>query len=116
MPLTIKDISEKIDGHIVCCEENKSAKVEYAFSSDLMSDVLTLQKENLVLITGLSNLQTVRTSELSDITCIIIGRDKKINKEIISLAKANDIVLIESAYSVFRISGELYKAGLKPIF
>lgn len=114
--MTIQDISERVEGQIVCCEDRKNTNVDYGFSSDLMSDVLTLEKENLVLITGLSNLQTIRTSEMSDINCIIIARDKKVNKEIISLAKENNIVLIESPYSVFRISGELYKSGIKPIF
>jgi predicted transcriptional regulator len=114
--MTIKDITEKIDGHIICCGEKENINVEYAFSSDLMSDVLTVEKENMVLITGLTNLQTVRTSEMSDINCIIIARAKKVNSDIISLARENNIVLIESPYSVFRISGELYKAGIKPIF
>lgn len=114
--MTIKDISEKISGHLVCNEERKSLEVEYAFSSDLMSDVLTVEKENMVLITGLSNLQAIRTSEMSNINCIIFARDKKVNSDIISLAKENDMVLIESPYSVFRISGELYKAGIKPLF
>ncbi len=114
--MTIKDITERIGGHLVCNEEQKSLEVEYAFSSDLMSDVLTVEKENMVLITGLSNLQAIRTSEMSNINCIIFARDKKVNKDIISLAKENDMVLIESPYSVFRISGELYKAGIKPLF
>jgi serine kinase of HPr protein (carbohydrate metabolism regulator) len=114
--MTIRDISKKIEGQILCCEERSSLNVEFAFSSDLMSDVLTIEKENMVLITGLTNLQTVRTSEMSDISCIVIARDKKVNNEIVSLAKENNIVLIQSPFSVFRISGELYKAGVKPIF
>jgi serine kinase of HPr protein (carbohydrate metabolism regulator) len=114
--MTIKDISERIDGHIICNEDRDSLEVEYAFSSDLMSDVLTISRENMVLITGLTNLQAIRTSEMSDISCIIFARDKKVNSDIISLAKENNMILIESPYSMFRISGELYKAGLKPIF
>jgi serine kinase of HPr protein (carbohydrate metabolism regulator) len=114
--MTIKDISERIDGHIICNEDRDSLEVEYAFSSDLMSDVLTISRENMVLITGLTNLQAIRTSEMSDISCIIFARDKKVNSDIISLAKENSMILIESPYSMFRISGELYKAGLKPIF
>lgn len=114
--MTIKEISKIIDGKVICCEEKLSTCVEYAFSSDLMSDVLTVEKENLVLITGLANLQTIRTSEMSDITCIIFARDKKIGKEMISLAEENEIILIESPHSVFHISGELYKAGIKSIY
>jgi serine kinase of HPr protein (carbohydrate metabolism regulator) len=81
-----------------------------------MSDVLTIEKENMVLITGLANLQTIRTSEMSDISCIIFARDKKIGEEMISLAKENRMILVESPHSMFYISGELYKAGIKSIY
>jgi len=115
--MTIKEITEIVDGRVICCEENLSGyTIEYAFSSDLMSDVLTIEKENLVLITGLANLQTIRTSEMSDINCIIFARDKKIGAEMVSLAKENQMILVESPHSVFHISGELYKAGIKSIY
>jgi predicted transcriptional regulator len=114
--MTISDISERVNGKVVCCNEKISTEIEYAFASDLMSDVLTVEKEKLVLITGLVNLQTIRTSEMSDISCIVIGRAKKANSEIIALAEENNLVIIESPYSVFRISGELFNAGIKPVF
>jgi predicted transcriptional regulator len=114
--MTIKEISEIIDGKVICCEENLSTSIEYAFASDLMSDVLTVEKENIVLITGLANLQTIRTSEMSEISCIIIARGKKTGDEMVSLAKENSMILIESPHSMFYISGKLYKAGIKPIY
>jgi predicted transcriptional regulator len=114
--MTIKEITEIIDGKVICCEDKLSTSVEYAFSSDLMSDVLTIEKENMVLITGLANLQTIRTSEMSDISCIIFARDKKIGTEMVKLAKENHMILVESPHSVFYISGELYKAGIKSIY
>jgi predicted transcriptional regulator len=114
--MTIKEIAETISGRVICCEEKLPLNIEYAFSSDLMSDVLKVDKENILLITGLVNLQTIRTSEMSEINCIVFARNKKISSEIISLAEENGITLIESPYSVFRISGELYKAGIKPLF
>jgi serine kinase of HPr protein (carbohydrate metabolism regulator) len=114
--MTIKEIADRIDGKVICCKEKLSTSVEYAFASDLMSDVLTLEKENMVLITGLANLQTIRTSEMSEISCIIFARDKKIGEEMVSLAKENNMILVESPHSVFHISGELYKAGIKSIY
>ena len=114
--MTISEIAEKIEGQIVCCEEKTSTDLEFAFASDLMSDVLTVEKEKLVLITGLVNLQAIRTSEMSDIGCIVFARDKKVSSDIISLAKENKMVIIESPYSMFRISGELYKSGIKPVY
>ena len=114
--MNIREIIDIIDGTVICCEEKLSSTIEYAFASDLMSDVLTIEKENLVLITGLANLQVIRTAEMSDIYCIIFARDKKIGSEMIALAKENDVILIESPHSVFYISGEIYKIGIKPIY
>jgi serine kinase of HPr protein (carbohydrate metabolism regulator) len=53
---------------------------------------------------------------MSDINCIIFARGKKIGEEMITLAIENKMILVESPHSVFHISGELYKAGVKPIF
>ncbi|MCU0363305.1 MAG: hypothetical protein MUE32_08105 [Bacteroidales bacterium] len=114
--MTIGELTGLIDGKIICCEEKRSELVEHAFASDLMSDVLTVEKENLVLITGLANLQVIRTAEMAEIGCIVFGRDKKVGADIIDLAKQNNMVLVESPHSVFHISGELYKAGLKSIY
>jgi hypothetical protein len=114
--MTIKEISRIIDGKVICCDEKLTNSIEYAFASDLMSDVLTIEQENIVLITGLANLQAIRTSEMSDISCIIFARDKKIGEEMINIARENNMILIESPHSVFHISGELYKAGIKPIY
>ena len=114
--MTIRDIAGLIDGKVICCEDRLSTSVEYAFASDLMSDVLTVEKENILLITGLTNLQVIRTSEMSDINCVIVARDKKVNDDMVRLAEENNIILVESPHSVFHVSGELYKAGLKPIY
>jgi len=114
--MTATEITGIINGKVICCGDKLTTSFEYAFASDLMSDVLTVEKDNLILITGLANLQTIRTAEMSDISCIIFARDKKIGNEIISLAKENSIMLIESPHSVFHIAGELYKAGIKPIY
>ena len=61
-------------------------------------------------------MQAIRTAEMSDIPCVIFVRNKKINQEIISLAKENEIVIIECKVSMFKASGILFNAGVKPIF
>ena len=114
--MKLKEVVELLNAKVVSGEDLLSAEVEYAFASDLMSDVLTIEKDNLLLITGLANLQTIRTSEMSDITKIIFVRKKKASNEMIQLAVENEIILIECDYSMFKASGILYNAGLKPVF
>lgn len=116
MPLTIHSISETVNGKVCGSTIDLDQTIEFAFASDLMSDVLMLDANNITLITGLANPQVIRTSEMSDIKLVIIGRGKKCSREMINLAKENNITLIESPYSVFKISGLLYHQGIKPIF
>lgn len=114
--MTIQNLTEIIEGKVICCEDRISTSVEYAFASDLMSDVLTVEKENMVLITGLANMQAIRTSEMSDISCIVFARDKKIGEDMVTVARENNMILVECPHSVFHIAGELYKAGIKSIY
>lgn len=114
--MELKTIVKKLNATIKTGSQFLHLDVEYAFTSDLMSDVLTVDKEDILLITGLTNLQTIRTAEMADIRFIIFARDKKINSDIEKLAIENDMVLIESKYSMFKVSGILYNLGIKAVY
>ncbi|MBL7903812.1 MAG: hypothetical protein JNL22_02200 [Bacteroidales bacterium] len=114
--MKIKEVVELLNARVVSGQNLLESEVEYCFASDLMSDVLTLESDNLLLLTGLANLQTIRTSEMSDINKIIFVRRKKATDEMIRLAAENEIILIECDYSMFRSAGILYNAGLKPVY
>ncbi|MBR4803774.1 MAG: hypothetical protein IK032_03970, partial [Bacteroidales bacterium] len=86
-----------------------------AFASDLMSDVLTL-KQTPLLVTGLCNMQTIRTCEMAGLEIIIFVRKKKATEEMIELAEDNDMVLIESDFSMFKACGLMYANDIKPLF
>ncbi|MDA3930994.1 MAG: hypothetical protein PF541_18750 [Prolixibacteraceae bacterium] len=90
--------------------------VEKGFCSDLMSDVLTVDTDKMLLITGMSNLQTIRTSEMADIHCIALVRNKKATIEMKGLAMELGITLIETSFSMYRAVGELYASGLQPVY
>ncbi|MBN2807077.1 MAG: hypothetical protein JXR22_10505 [Prolixibacteraceae bacterium] len=90
--------------------------IEKAFCSDLMSDVLTIDTDQLLLITGMANVQTIRTAEMADIHAILLVRNKKASPDMIKLAKENNLVLFETSISMFHAAGKLYTAGLKPVY
>ena len=87
-----------------------------AFSSDLMSDVLRWHSDNMILITGLATIQTIRTAEVSGISCIVLARGKKVSDEMLELAKESDNAIITSPASMFEISGKLYENGIRPLY
>ena len=114
--MKVKEIISIINGKVICGESMMENEVKKGFASDLMSDVLTLDSDDVLLITGLANVQAIRTAEMSDISCIVFARNKKVSKDMIDLAKESNIILIECAGSVFKTAGKLYDAGIKPIF
>ena len=114
--MKIEKIVQLVDAKIVCGHHRISDDISHAFSSDLMSDVLTLDTDNILLITGLANVQIIRTAEVAEIHYLLIVRNKKVTDDIVKLATSLNMVLIESPYSMFKVSGILYTNGLKPVY
>jgi hypothetical protein len=114
--MKLKEIASVLDATITCGAERLEDEIEMGYSSDLMSDVLTLDTDNMVLITGLVNLQAIRTAEMADIRAIIFVRNKKATEQMLELAHENGMCILESPYSLFKSSGLLFQAGLKPIY
>jgi hypothetical protein len=53
---------------------------------------------------------------MADIRAIVLVRNKKANQQMIELACENGMCILESPYSLFKSSGLLFQAGLKPIY
>ncbi|HIZ86345.1 MAG TPA: hypothetical protein IAC04_07635 [Candidatus Coprenecus stercoravium] len=114
--MTIREIVRAVDGKVLCGEGHLDESVDFAFASDLMSDVLTIKTDDFLLITGLANVQSVRTAEMSDVRYLLFARGKEVTDEMIELAEDNDMVVIRTSYSMFKTSGILYGAGLRPVY
>lgn len=93
-------------------------KIEYAFSCDLMSDVLmitrdaSVEKENIVLTTGLATIQSIRTAEMLDVEIICLVRNKIPTEKMIELAEESGIMLIGTNFSTFKSNGIMYQEGI----
>ena len=79
-------------------------------------DVLRLDTSEMILITGLANLQVIRTAEMSDINFILFVRGKQATPDMVELAKECNIAILQSKQSMFKVCGLLYEAGLEPIY
>ena len=110
--MKVKEIVKLIDGQIICGEDRMDESVVYAFSSDLMSDVLAFAKAGSLLLTGLTNPQIVRTSDVLDIAAIIIVRGKRPLPETIRLAEELKIPILGTKYILFETAGRLYEKGI----
>lgn len=114
--MKVKEIIHLLEASLICGEKHLEADLKRAFAADLMSDVLRLNTEDMLLITGLVNLQVIRTAEMSDINFILFVRNKQVSSEMHRLADENGITLLQCRQSMFKVCGELYKAGLAPVY
>ncbi len=114
--MLLQEIAKIIEGQILTPEdESKNIEVYSAFASDLMSDVLAFASSEMLLITGLTNPQAVRTAEMADMPAILFVRGKYPPEMTIELAERIGIAILLSPYTMFETSGLLYEAGLQGI-
>lgn len=113
--MTLKEIATLLGADVILGEERLDDEVESAFASDLMSDVLTL-KESPMLLTGLCNIQTIRTCDMANIDAVVFVRNKKPSQEMISLAAENNMVILACSSSMYKSCGILFNAGLSPLY
>jgi predicted transcriptional regulator len=90
-------------------------EVEYCFAADLMSDVLGRSHANGILITGLTNLQAIRTADIAEIKAVCLVRRKQPDAETLALAKQKAIPLFTTKLTMFEACGILYMNGLRGV-
>ena len=113
--MTPDDIIKLLDATCICGARKLHDPIQHAFDARHRSLNL-LNTEGLLLITGMANPQVIRTAEMADIPFILFVRDKQITAEMQQLAEENEILLLRCRQSMFRVCGELYKAGLLPVY
>ncbi|MDF2472940.1 MAG: hypothetical protein K0R92_1787 [Lachnospiraceae bacterium] len=111
--MTVNDVKITLGARLICGEMYLEKEVHTACGSDMMSDVLAFVKDQSVLLTGLCNMQAIRTAEMMDIICIVFVRGKEPDEAMIQLAKEREIVLLTSGHRMFSACGLLYEKGLR---
>ena len=88
-------------------------EIKSIYVSDLMSDVLTFGREAQLLITSLTNQQTIRTVEMVEIPLICYTNGKLPKTETIELANSKRVTILVTEFSTFQVTGKLFAAGLQ---
>jgi len=110
--MTLKEIKELLQAEIIVGENKLDIEITFAGGSDLMSDVLAFGKPGILLLTGLSNSQSVRTANIIDAKAIIYVRGKKPDAEGIELAREKGIPLLSTKLMMYATCGLLFSHGI----
>lgn len=110
--MKIECVSKVLNAKVLCEGEGLDTEVLSACGCDLMSDVLAFVKNQAMLLTGLVNLQVVRTAEMMDMKAIVFVRGKMPGSDVIELAKDMKIAVLSTDLPLYMACGKLYDAGL----
>lgn len=113
--LKLADIKESLRAEVHAGDDKLNMPVAIGASSDLMSDLLTGPINGAVLLTGLNNIQVIRTSVIAGLAAVVFVRGKRPSLEMINHANKHDLPLLSTNFTMFSSCGRLFAKGLRGI-
>jgi predicted transcriptional regulator len=113
--LNLGEIQKLLEAEVLTEETAIGMEVKMVMASDLMSDVLSYCCSGALLVTGLTNAQTVRTAEVADLCAVVFTRGKRPSDETVRLAQQSKIPLFATTLPMYEVCGALYSHGLKGV-
>ena len=110
--MTLNEIAKLLEAKAIGDNTDLSKEIRMVCGSDLMSDVLAYIKSDSLLLTGLANIQVVRTAEMAEVTAVCFVRGKEPQDDTIKLAAEKGLPLLMTELSMYESCGRLYKEGL----
>jgi predicted transcriptional regulator len=111
--MLLGEIKAILDADVLTGEQYMDSELRDAFAADSLNDILDFAKEGTLLLTGITNIQVVRTAEMLELVGIVFVRGKRPDEDVIELAQLKKIPLLSTRYIMFETCGRLFKNGLK---
>lgn len=100
--MKITDIQKKLDADIIFkASDADSYDIKNVTISDLMSDVLVVDKPDLLIVSSLASDQVIRTADIVCASCVVIVNGKNLGSNMIERAKELDITLLRTQHTTF---------------
>ncbi len=105
--VTLAEVRAAVNGVALWCPDDAPA-VTGVVAADLMSDVLVDARPGHVLVTGLVNVQVIRTAAIADLAAVVFARGKAVPADVVDLARQMNVPVFASHDSLFEAAGRLY--------
>ena len=84
--MILSDVKEILHAEVIVGNGKLDTPIKAGAGSDLMSDLLWGATTDVVLLTGLNNLQVIRSSVISGVAAVVLVRGKRPNADVIAQA------------------------------
>jgi predicted transcriptional regulator len=97
---------------LLVLDEGGGPEVSGCFAADLMSEVLAFCGHGALLVTGLTNVQSVHTADIVDVRAVLYVNGKQPDGPVLDLARHRRIPLLSTPLTMYEVCGRLHGAGL----
>ena len=109
--MKLQDVAGLLGARFESGEDKSEMDVNSVCASDLMSDVLAFSTPGALLLTGLTNAQSVMTASVADVSAVVYVRGKRPEPGVIELAAQKGIPVLTCDLSMFDACGRMHEAG-----
>ena len=113
--LRLDDIRDLLHAEVFVGHDKLHMPVKAGTASDLMSDMLTGYNEGVVLLTGLCNIQVIRTCVIAGVAAVVLVRGKQPNEEMVNQSLKHALPLLSSPFTMYTSCGRLFAKGLRGV-
>ena len=100
---------------VLASQDNLNRDVQNVVASDGMSEILAYARSGELMITGLTNIQSIRTADIAGVNAVVYCRGKRPDEKVIEFANCKEIPVFTTKMVMFDICAILYNAGLRGI-
>ena len=110
--MLLRDVVTLLQSKVLTGEELLDRQVGTCFGSNMMSQVLAHSKPNTLLCTGLTNMQVIRTADMTELCAIVFTGGKLPCEDVIEAGRADGLPLLATAIDLQAACETLCQAGL----
>lgn len=99
--MKLSEIVKRLNAEEIVPPRDYEVEVRNVCASDLLSDILSTDKEDFIILTGLTTPQVIRTAEIVGALAVIIVRGKYPSQELVGVAQAHSIPLYVTKLPMF---------------
>lgn len=113
--MKLSEIKDLLRCEVLAGADDLSVDCSRVVVSDGMSEILAFAQSKELMITGLTNIQSIRTADVAGASAVLYCRGKHPDKRVIEFAKQKRIPVLVTDMGMFNVCGILYNRGLKGV-
>jgi predicted transcriptional regulator len=113
--MKLSEIMELLECELLTDGAELSIDITDVVASDGMSEILAFARSDELMVTGLANIQSIRTADIANVSAVIYCRGKRPANNVIEFAERKKIPVLATKMVIFDICGLLYAKGLKGV-